>query len=61
MIAIKKTMEYLGGQAWQALDDDTKKKQLDRMKPLALIPVPHWNVLLGLFVSPAFLEFLARN
>ncbi len=58
IVAIRATMEYIGGEAWQSLGEDKQQAQLQRLEPLAPIPVPHLKALLGFAVKPSDLEKL---
>jgi pimeloyl-ACP methyl ester carboxylesterase len=58
MAALRLSIDETGGDAWNALDEATKAKHLERLAPLAPFVVPHWRILLSFDVSLADLEAL---
>ena len=56
--ALRVSMDGLGGDAWNALDEATKSNRLERLAPMAPFIVPHWRILLDFAVTPADLEAL---
>jgi pimeloyl-ACP methyl ester carboxylesterase len=56
--ALRISMDHMGGDPWNALDEATKSKHLGRLAPMAPLIAPHWRILLGLAVAGADLEAL---
>jgi len=50
--ALRATLEWAGGEAWQRLDEQTKASRLQALASMAHLPAPHATGLIALEVTP---------
>ena len=58
LAALRGTVDLVGGEDWRRLDEDTKKRRLDRLAPMAPFVTPHWRGLLDFPVTAVDLKAL---